>query len=122
MSENDGRASMRSADRWGSSVADRPIIDVATPAGGWGAPWPNVAEIEAVLRRHGISAVPAPPATTDKRAGFSAALAAVHCTRALPVGEVTQVADVGLTKMSDGPGALGHRHIYANSDVVVLTD
>ncbi|AIY17860.1 hypothetical protein GUY44_19955 [Pimelobacter simplex] len=30
-------------------MADRPTIDVATPAGGWGAPWPNVAEIEAVL-------------------------------------------------------------------------
>lgn len=36
-------------ERWGSSVADRPTIDVATPAGGWGVPWPNVAEIEAVL-------------------------------------------------------------------------
>ena len=41
--------STRSTGRWGSSVADRPTIDVATPAGGWGAPWPNVAEIEAVL-------------------------------------------------------------------------
>ena len=30
-------------------MTDRPTIDVATPAGGWGAPWPNVAEIEAVL-------------------------------------------------------------------------
>jgi hypothetical protein len=30
-------------------VADRPTIDVATPIGGWGPPWPNVAEIEAVL-------------------------------------------------------------------------
>ncbi|WP_377322541.1 nucleotidyl transferase AbiEii/AbiGii toxin family protein [Pimelobacter simplex] len=30
-------------------MADRPTIDVPTPAGGWGAPWPNVAEIEAVL-------------------------------------------------------------------------
>ncbi len=40
---------MRSIARWGSSVADRPTIDIATPAGGWGAPWPNVAEIEAVL-------------------------------------------------------------------------
>ncbi len=30
-------------------MADRLTIDVATPAGGWGAPWPNVAEIEAVL-------------------------------------------------------------------------
>lgn len=30
-------------------MSDRPTIDVATPAGGWGAPWPNVAEIEAVL-------------------------------------------------------------------------
>ncbi|WP_221177310.1 hypothetical protein [Nocardioides marmoriginsengisoli] len=30
-------------------MADRPTIDVATPTGGWGAPWPNVAEIEAVL-------------------------------------------------------------------------
>ncbi|RNL64288.1 hypothetical protein EFK50_07105 [Nocardioides marmoriginsengisoli] len=40
---------MRSTERWGRSVADRPTIDVATPTGGWGAPWPNVAEIEAVL-------------------------------------------------------------------------
>ncbi|GAA4823504.1 hypothetical protein GCM10025786_34530 [Nocardioides caeni] len=30
-------------------MADRPTINVTTPAGGWGAPWPNVAEIEAVL-------------------------------------------------------------------------
>ncbi len=30
-------------------MADRPTIDVRPPAGGWGAPWPNVAEIEAVL-------------------------------------------------------------------------
>jgi hypothetical protein len=30
-------------------VADRTTIDVPTPVGGWGAPWPNVAEIEAVL-------------------------------------------------------------------------
>ncbi|MBM0126375.1 hypothetical protein [Pimelobacter simplex] len=30
-------------------MADRPIIEVPTPPGGWGDPWPNVAEIEAVL-------------------------------------------------------------------------
>jgi len=30
-------------------VADRPAIEVPSPIGGWGAPWPNVAEIEAVL-------------------------------------------------------------------------
>lgn len=30
-------------------MADRPVIEVPSPAGGWGAPWPNVAEIEAVL-------------------------------------------------------------------------
>lgn len=30
-------------------MADRLTIDVPTPPGGWGAPWPNVAEIEAVL-------------------------------------------------------------------------
>ena len=30
-------------------MPDRPTIDVATPVGGWGAPWPNVAEIEAEL-------------------------------------------------------------------------
>jgi len=30
-------------------VADRPTIDVVSPPGGWGAPWPNVAELEAVL-------------------------------------------------------------------------
>lgn len=32
-----------------TSVADRPAINVGAPVGGWGAPWPNVAEIEAVL-------------------------------------------------------------------------
>lgn len=32
-----------------NSVADRLTIDVPGPPGGWGAPWPNVAEIEAVL-------------------------------------------------------------------------
>jgi len=30
-------------------VADRPTVDVPSPPGGWGVPWPNVAEIEAVL-------------------------------------------------------------------------
>lgn len=30
-------------------MTDRPTIDVPSPPGGWGAPWPNVAEIEAVL-------------------------------------------------------------------------
>ncbi|WP_207632371.1 hypothetical protein [Occultella kanbiaonis] len=30
-------------------MADRLTIDVPSPVGGWGAPWPNVAEIEAVL-------------------------------------------------------------------------
>jgi hypothetical protein len=40
---------MLSPERWRGCVADRSTIDVPTPAGGWGAPWPNVAEIEAVL-------------------------------------------------------------------------
>lgn len=31
------------------SVADRTAIDVPSPSGGWGAPRPNVAEIETVL-------------------------------------------------------------------------
>lgn len=43
---------MRLTECLGSSVTDRPTIDVTTPAGGWGAPWPNVAEIEAVLPHH----------------------------------------------------------------------
>jgi hypothetical protein len=30
-------------------VAERATIEVSSPDGGWGAPWPNVAEIEAVL-------------------------------------------------------------------------
>lgn len=30
-------------------MADRPSLTVATPAGGWGSPWPNVAEIEDAL-------------------------------------------------------------------------
>lgn len=30
-------------------MADRPAIDVPTPPGGWPPPWPNVAEIEAIL-------------------------------------------------------------------------
>lgn len=30
-------------------MADRLTIDVPSPPGGWGAPWPNVAEIAAVL-------------------------------------------------------------------------
>lgn len=30
-------------------MADRPTIAVPTPSGGWGTPWPNVAEIEAAL-------------------------------------------------------------------------
>lgn len=30
-------------------MVDRRAIDVATPSGGWEPPWPNVAEIEAVL-------------------------------------------------------------------------
>lgn len=30
-------------------MTDRLTLDVATPPGGWGSPWPNVAEIESVL-------------------------------------------------------------------------
>lgn len=30
-------------------MTDRPTLDVATPPGGWGTPWPNVAEIETAL-------------------------------------------------------------------------
>ena len=30
-------------------MTDRPTIDIPSPPGGWGTPWPNVAEIEAVL-------------------------------------------------------------------------
>ena len=30
-------------------MVERPTIQVLSPVGGWGAPWPNVAEIEAVL-------------------------------------------------------------------------
>ena len=30
-------------------MVDRTTIDIPSPRGGWGAPWPNVAEIEAVL-------------------------------------------------------------------------
>ncbi|WP_310530208.1 hypothetical protein [Nocardioides sp.] len=30
-------------------MVERPVIDVATPLDGWGAPWPNVAELEAAL-------------------------------------------------------------------------
>lgn len=30
-------------------MPDRPTIDVPSPLGGWGAPWPNLAEIEACL-------------------------------------------------------------------------
>lgn len=40
---------MLSPMRWNDSVAERLTIDVAGPAGGWGVPWPNVAEIESVL-------------------------------------------------------------------------
>lgn len=40
---------MPSTGHWSGSVTERPVIDVPGPPGGWGAPWPNVAEIEAVL-------------------------------------------------------------------------
>lgn len=44
------RAGLDALDRGlGEFVADRLTIEVASPPGGWGAPWPNVAEIEAVL-------------------------------------------------------------------------
>lgn len=39
----------RSIGPWRTSMTDRLTIDVPSPAGGWGAPQPNVAEIEAVL-------------------------------------------------------------------------
>jgi hypothetical protein len=40
---------MLSIVRWRCSVRERRTIDVPRPPGGWGTPWPNVAEIEAVL-------------------------------------------------------------------------
>lgn len=30
-------------------MTDRPVIDVPSPPGGWGPPWPNLAEIQGVL-------------------------------------------------------------------------
>lgn len=49
-------------------MADRRVIDVPAPAGGWGAPWPNVAEIEAVL----------PHATWTLVGGLMTQLHAIH--------------------------------------------
>ena len=40
---------MHSIRLWSAFVAERLTIDVPSPPGGWGAPWPNVAEIETVL-------------------------------------------------------------------------
>ena len=40
---------MPSTEHCSASVADRAVIDVLAPPGGWAPPWPNVAEIEAVL-------------------------------------------------------------------------
>ncbi|NKY39170.1 hypothetical protein [Cellulomonas septica] len=33
-------------------MPERPLLDVPTPPGGWGPPWPNVAEIADVLPHH----------------------------------------------------------------------
>jgi hypothetical protein len=46
---NVGLASRVSTTRWAGFVADRATVDVPSPLGGWGSPWPNVAEIEAAL-------------------------------------------------------------------------
>lgn len=44
------RASSLSGRHWATGLmTDRPTLDVRTPPGGWGPPWPNVAEIAAVL-------------------------------------------------------------------------
>jgi hypothetical protein len=40
---------MLSTGLWSGFVADRLVVDVSAPPGGWGMPWPNVAEIEALL-------------------------------------------------------------------------
>lgn len=40
---------MRLAALWRASIAERLMIEVPSPVGGWGVPWPNVAEIEAVF-------------------------------------------------------------------------
>lgn len=40
---------MRSSAPFRCCVTDRPAITVPTPLGGWGPPWPNVAEIAAAL-------------------------------------------------------------------------
>lgn len=50
-------------------MAERPTINVPTPAGGWGEPWPNVAEIEAVL----------PHATWTLVGGLMTQLHAIYC-------------------------------------------
>lgn len=40
-------------------MTDRPTLDVATPPGGWGMPWPNVAEIGTALPHESWHALPA---------------------------------------------------------------
>lgn len=75
-------------------MADRVTLDVPTPAGGWLAPWPNVAEIEAVL----------PSSAWTLVGGLMTQLHAVHAG----VGVVRPTDDVDIVlHVETTPGAPG---------------
>jgi hypothetical protein len=75
-------------------MGDRPRLDVAAPAGGWLAPWPNVAEIEAVL----------PPSSWTLVGGLMTQLHAVH--RGIGVVRPTDDVDIVL-HVETTPGVPG---------------
>lgn len=74
-------------------MPDRPRIEVSTPPGGWGAPWPNVAEIETAL----------PPWTWTLVGGLMTQLHAAFCgiDTVRPTDDVDIVLHVETTR--DGP-------------------
>ncbi|MBZ2195571.1 hypothetical protein [Occultella gossypii] len=113
-------------------MADRLTIDVPSPVGGWGAPWPNVAEIEAVLPHEKWTLV----------GGLMAQLHAIHrgvdairptndvdivlhveTTRGIAAEAANALESIGyaFTPSMDDRNAIAHRFLRGDSRVDLAT-
>ena len=73
---------------------ERPIIDIAAATGGWPDPWPNVAEIAAVLpidRWTLVGGLMTHGAVIAREYGLPAVVGVEHATRLIKDGERIRV-------------------------------
>lgn len=113
-------------------MPDRPLIDVPSPVGGWGQPWPNVAEVEAVLPHESWTLVGGLMTQLHAtRRGIDVLRATddvdmvlhVETTRGVASHAATALESIGyqFTPSIDARTRLGHRFKRGRSTVDLLT-